>query len=401
MTGAVVGLILYAMRHRDRWKEAAMGPLEGIRIVEMGGIGPGPFAAMMLADMGAEVLRIDRPGTAPLFGDPRFDVLHRGRRSVVLDLKQPAATEAVLRLVERADALLEGFRPGVMESLGLGPEPCLARNPRLIYGRVTGWGQRGPLATAAGHDIDYIAISGALHAIGPRDGGPVPPLNLVGDFGGGGMLLAFGVVCALLEGRHSGTGQVVDAAMVDGAAVQMALFSGFLASGLWLDERGRNLVDGGAHFYGCYETGDGKWLAVGAIEPRFYFHLLERLGIDDPDFSAQLDRERWPELREKMAAVFRTRTRDEWCELLEGSDACAAPVLSLAEAPSHRHNRDRRTFVEVAGVTQPAPAPRFSRTPGEIQSPPPEPGEHTESALGDWGFDGREIEALRAAGAIE
>ncbi len=378
-----------------------MGPLEGIRIVEIGGIGPGPFAAMLLADLGAEIVRIDRPGTWSLFGDPRFDVLHRSRRSVALDLKKPAGAAALLRLVERADVLIEGFRPGVMESLGIGPEPCLGKNPRLVYGRITGWGQHGPLARTAGHDINFIALTGALHAIGRPDDGPVPPLNLVGDFGGGGMLLAFGVVCALLEAGRSGQGQVVDASMVDGAAAQMALFFGFLASGLWRDQRGCNLVDGGAHFYGCYETADGKWLAVGAIEPQFYAMLLELAGIEDPAFSAQLDRDRWPEFKEKMAAVFRTRTRDEWCSIMEGSDACVAPVLSLAEAPLDPHNVTRGAFVEVAGVVQPAPAPRFSRTPGKVQSPPPTPGGDTESALLDWGFSRQDIEALRTGGAIE
>jgi alpha-methylacyl-CoA racemase len=366
----------------------------------MGGIGPGPFGAMMLADMGADVIRIDRPGTTPLMGESRHQVMHRSRRSVVLDLKKPGGVDAVLRLVESADALLEGFRPGVMEGLGLGPEPCLDRNPRLVYARITGWGQDGPLAHAAGHDINYIALVGALHAFGRRGGPPVPPLNLIGDFGGGGMLLAYGVVCGLFEAQRSGQGQVIDAAMVDGAASLMAMFSGFFASGLWRDERGVNLLDSGAHFYDSYETADGRWISVGSIEPQFYELLLKHTGIDEPAFSTQLDPETWPELSEKIASVFKTKTRDEWCELMEGTDVCFSPVLSLAEAPDHPHNRARETFVEIEGVTQPAPAPRFSRTPGQIQSAPPVHGEHTESALLDWGFSPEDLERLKAAGAI-
>ena len=287
-----------------------------------------------------------------------------------------------------------------MESLGLGPDECLDRNLRLVYGRITGWGQEGPLAQAAGHDINYTALTGALHSFGRRGEKPVPPLNLVGDFGGGGMLLALGIACALFEAQRSGRGQVVDAAMVDGTASLMAVIYGLLASGLWLDERGVNLLDTGAHFYDTYETSDGKWVAVGSIEPRFYALLLEHAGVDDPEFENQLDRDRWPEQQEKLAAIFKTKTRDEWCEIMEGTDVCFAPVLSLGEAPGHPHNVARETFVEIEGVPQPSPSPRFSRTPGRIQGPPPKPGEHTESALLDWGFRPEDIADLKGAGAI-
>ena len=377
-----------------------MGVLSGVRIVEMGSIGLGPFAGMMLADMGADIVRIERPDGISVFPDPKFDVMQRGRRSISLDTKQPEGVAVVLELLEKADALIEGFRPGTMESLGLGPNDCLERNPRLVYGRITGWGQGGPLAQAAGHDINYIALSGALHAFGRKGQPPTPPLNLVGDFGGGGMLLAFGIVCALYEARQSGRGQVVDAAMVDGAALQMSLIYGFLASGLWLDERGVNLLDSGAHFYDTYETSDGKWVAVGSIEPQFYALLLQGAGIDDSEFENQFDRQCWPELREKLAKVFKTRSRDEWCEIMEGTDACFAPVLSLGEAPDHPHNVARGTFVDIEGVRQPAPAPRFSRTPGSISSPPPKPGEHTESVLADWGLSEDRIASLKETGAI-
>jgi len=344
------------------------------------------------------VLRVDRPAASR----PAWPaVLARGRRSVAVDLKHPDGAGVVLDLVAAADALVEGFRPGVAERLGIGPDACLARNPRLVYGRVTGWGQEGPWRLAAGHDIDYVALAGALHPIGQAGGPPVPPLNLVGDFGGGGMLLALGVVAALLETGRSGAGQVVDAAMVDGAALLTTQFHELLAAGLWREERGANLLDGGAPFYGVYETADGRHLAVGALEPQFYAELLRRLGLDAGDLPGQLDRDGWPLLRERLAALFRTRTREEWCELLAGTDACVAPVLGLGEAPAHPHNRARGTFADVGGVVQPAPAPRFSRTPCDPPSPAARPGEHTHQALTDWGVSPDEITRLRAAGAIE
>ncbi|HEX8964009.1 MAG TPA: CaiB/BaiF CoA-transferase family protein [Rhodocyclaceae bacterium] len=380
-----------------------MGPLEGIRIIEMAGIGPAPFAAMWLADMGAEVIRIDRKAPP---GDTAFDTLksygflNRGRRSLALDLKKPEAAAALLRLIERADVLIEGFRPGVMERLGIGPDACLARNPRLVFGRVTGWGQDGPLAPAAGHDIDYIAITGALHATGKRDQ-PVPPLNLVGDFGGGAMFLVGGVLAALLEARRSGRGQVVDAAMTDGAALLMSMQYSFKAAGHWSNEREANLLDGGAPFYGTYRCADGKWLAVGPIEPQFHDLLLEKLGLPQEEFADRWDPRSWPRLRAQLESAFAARTRDAWCALLEGSDACVAPVLDLDEAPRHAHNLARRTFVEHAGITQPAPAPRFSRTPGAIGSAAPAAaGQHSAEVLRDWGFGDGEIAALAAAGAL-
>jgi alpha-methylacyl-CoA racemase len=378
-----------------------MGPLEGLRMIEMGGIGPGPFCAMMLADMGAEVVRIDRRNAPWQDGDPRVQVLHRGRRSVILDLKRPAGVDALLQMVERADALIEGFRPGVMEGLGVGPEQCLGRNPRLVYGRCTGWGQDGPLARAAGHDINYISLVGALHAIGRSDSNPPPPLNLIGDYGGGGMLLAYGVVCGLLEAQRSGRGQVVDAAMVDGVAALMALFWGMRAAALWRDDtREANMLDGGAPFYDTYQTADGGWVSIGSLEPQFYAELLARAGVDDSELQEQWDLARWPALRQRLTDVFRTKTREEWCELMAGSDVCFAPVLTMSEAIDHPHNRARNTFVEIGGVVQQAPAPRFSRTPGAVQGPPPAPGEHTERALRDWGFGDDDLEALRADGVI-
>ena len=376
-----------------------MGPLDGYRVLEIAGIGPGPFCAMMLADQGAEVLRVDRKSAAG--SGSKFDVLNRGRRSVALDLKKPEGVEAVLRLVERADALIEGFRPGVMERLGLGPETCLERNPKLVFGRMTGWGQDGPLAHAAGHDINYIALSGTLHAIGPKGEKPVPPLNLVGDFGGGGMMLAYGVVCALLEAQRSGQGQVVDAAMTDGSALLAAGIWGLRAAGIWTSERGSNLLDGGAHFYDTYECKDGKSVAIGSIEPQFYALLLEKTGLSGDRWQGHLQsRDSWAELEAELAEVFLTRTRDEWCELMEGSDVCFAPVLDFDEALAHEHNRARQTFVEVDGVPQPAPAPRFGRTPGEIRQGPPRAGEHGDEALRDWGFDEAALESLRSAGAL-
>ncbi len=354
------------------------GPLAGLKVVEMAGLGPAPFGAMVLADLGAEVLRITRPGVAV---NPN-DVTTRSRRAVALDLRDAAGTQAALSLVSHADVLIEGFRPGVMERLGLGPDVCLERNPRLVYGRMTGWGQHGPLSHAAGHDINYIAISGALHAIGRSGEAPVPPLNYVGDFGGGGMLLAVGVLAALHEVRASGRGQVVDAAMTDGAALLSAFMYGFKAEGRWSNQRGENMLDGGAHFYDTYACADGKFVAVGAIEPQFYAELRERCGIADPLFDGQMDAARWPLLKLKLADVFRTRTRDEWCRLLEGTDACFAPVLDWDEAPEHAHNRARGTFVSPGGVMQPAPAPRFSRTPSAEPQAPQAVG--VEEVLREW-----------------
>jgi alpha-methylacyl-CoA racemase len=371
----------------------------------MVGLGPCPFAAMMLADMGAEVIRIDRktkPGADnpfPMLGT-KFDVMARGRRSLALDLKHPDARKVVLQLVEQADILIEGFRPGVMERLDLGPGDCLARNPKLVYGRVTGWGQHGPLAQAAGHDLNYIALSGMLHAMGRADSPPAPPLNLVGDFGGGAMMLAFGVVCAVLEARASGKGQVVDAAMTDGSALLGAMMYGLRAFGMWSDKRGANMLDGGAPFYDTYACADGKYIAVGAIEPQFYAQLLALAGASDPELGKQWSQMHWPALKAKFAALFATRNRDEWCALLEGTDACFAPVLDMREAPAHAHNAARGTFVEVDGVTQPAPAPRFSRTEPEIAAGPAAPGQHTEQILADWGWDANAIETLKAGKLI-
>jgi alpha-methylacyl-CoA racemase len=383
------------------------GPLAGYRIIEIAGIGPGPFAAMMLADMGADVLRIDRAQAVTGAGpSPSLDLMNRGRRSIGVDLKHPDGAETVLRLVERADALVEGFRPGVAERLGIGPDDCLARNPRLVYGRMTGWGQQGPYAHTSGHDINYIALAGTLSMIGRRGERPVPPLNLVGDFGGGGMLMAFGVVCALLEGHKSGQGQVVDAAMVDGAALLSTMMYGFRQLGMWSEERGTNLLDTGAWFYEVYETADGGHVAFGSIEPQFFSELVRLTGLaDDVDgrgpLPRQMDRDSWPDMKERLAAVIRTKTRDEWCRLMEGTDVCFAPVLSPGEAPAHPHNVYRATFEEVAGVVQPAPAPRFSRTPGAIANPPPHAGQHTSEGLAAWGFADDEIVKLQEAGAIK
>ncbi|MHB8380984.1 MAG: CaiB/BaiF CoA transferase family protein [Candidatus Binataceae bacterium] len=379
-----------------------MGVLSGYKIVELAGIGPGPMCAMLLSDMGADVLRIDRTADAALgiAMETKYSLLNRGRRSVALDLKRPEAIEAVLKLVEKADALIEGFRPGVTERLGLGPEHCLKRNPRLIYGRMTGWGQEGPLAHAAGHDINYIALSGALASIGRKGDAPVPPLNLVGDFGGGALYLALGVVAGLLEAQKSGKGQVVDAAMVDGAASLMTAIYGLRLSGVWNDKRGENILDTGAHYYEVYETKDAKHVAIGSIEAKFYDELLRLSGLKGQELPRQNDRASWPKMKERLKALFLTRTRDEWCAIMEGSDICFAPVLSMDEAPHHPHNQHRGTFVESGGVTQPGPAPRFSRTPSKIQRPPARPGEHTEEALGDWGFSAGDLERLRKSGAI-
>jgi alpha-methylacyl-CoA racemase len=341
------------------------GPLAGLRVVEMAGIGPIPFCGMVLSDLGADVLRIDRPGGGippSLTTDARFDVTGRGRRTLTLNLREPGAIDDVLTLVKRADALIEGFRPGVMERMGLGPDVCLSARPELVYGRMTGWGQHGPLAHAAGHDINYIAISGALGAIGRTSEPPVPPLNYIGDYAGGAMLLVVGVLAALHERKASGRGQVVDAAMTDGAALLSAMFYGWKASGIWSNDRGANFIDGGAHFYDTYACADGKYVAIGAIEPKFYEELLRRCGIDDPDFAKQNDKHAWPLLKRRIAEIFRTRTRDEWTEILQGTDACFAPVLDWDEAPMHPHNVARESFVTLDGVVQPAPAPRFSRT---------------------------------------
>jgi len=378
------------------------GPLSGYTIIELAGIGPGPFCGMLLSDLGADVIRVDR-AQAVRGGDPAnppLDILARGRRSIGVDLKNPDGVETVLKLVEKADALFEGFRPGVTERLGLGPDTCLARNPKLVYGRMTGWGQEGPYAHAAGHDINYIALAGALHPIGRAGQAPVPPLNLVGDFGGGGLMLAFGIVCALLDAQKTGTGQVIDAAMVDGAATLTAFVYGLKAMGMWTTERGTNLLDTGAHFYDVYETKDGEHVSIGSIEPQFYAELRRLAGLDDDEWSAQMDRSQWPALKEKIAAVFKTRTRDEWNGIMEHTDVCYAPVLSFDEAYQHPHNIARGTFKEVAGIVQPGPSPRFSRTPGEIQGPAAHAGQHTDDVLAGFGFDASEIAKLREAGAV-
>ena len=375
-----------------------MGPLQGLKVLEMAGIGPGPFCAMMLADMGAEVVRIDRlnhKGTGH-----RANVLNRGRRSIALDLKNPAAVETVLRMIEDADALIEGFRPGVMERLGLGPDACLERNPKLIFGRMTGWGQSGPLAQTAGHDINYISVAGALGAMGYSDRAPAPPLNLLGDFGGGAMYLLTGILAALHERTNSGQGQIIDAAMTDGTASLLSPFFGLMGMNMWTTERQANKLDGGAHYYGSYECSDGKYISIGSIEPQFYALLLEKCEIKDDDFLAQQDQSAWPQLRGKLEKLFLTKTRSEWSDLMEGTDVCFAPVLDLGEAPSHPHNAARNTYVEFDGVTQPAPAPRFSRTQSQIKSSAAMVGEHTDQILADWGYSENEIEQLRTTKAI-
>jgi alpha-methylacyl-CoA racemase len=358
------------------------GPLSGLKIVEFAGIGPGPFCGMLLSDLGADVAPIDRVGAR---GGAKTDITARGRRSVALDLKDPAAVETALKLMDRADAVFEGFRPGVMERLGLGPDVALKRNPKLVYGRMTGWGQFGPYAQAAGHDINYIALTGALHSIG-TEGKPVPPLNLVGDFGGGALYLAFGLLAGVIHARATGEGQVIDCAMTDGAASLMSMFYGMAATGMWTGDRRANMLDGGAPFYDTYETADGGWISLGSIEPQFYALLLEKSGLkDDAAMHAQMNRPEWPALKAKVAAAIKTKTRDEWCAIMDASDVCFAPVLSIAEAPAHPHNAARKTFVDLDGVPQPAPAPRFSATPGAIQGPPPSIGAHTADVLADWG----------------
>ncbi|HEY8069192.1 MAG TPA: CaiB/BaiF CoA-transferase family protein [Burkholderiales bacterium] len=377
-----------------------MGPLAGIKIVEFEAIGPGPFAGMLLADMGADVILVDRPASAGLGLERQrwMDVMMRGKRSVTLDLKSKEGAAAALELLARADALIEGFRPGVMERLGLGPEAVFKRNPKLVYGRMTGWGQDGPLAARAGHDLNYIALAGVLHAFGRKGGAPVPPLNLVGDFGGGGMLLGFGIACALVEARASGKGQVVDAAMVEGASLLATMFSGMLAAGSWQEERGSNVLDTGAPWYEVYETKDGNHVSIGAIEAKFYEELLQRLGLGALTLPSQHDRKGWPALRKAFSEKFLEKSRDEWCKVFEGSDACFAPVLNFSEARTHAHNAARKSFVTVGKVTQPAPAPRFSRTPAAVRRAPPERGEGGRQALLDWGFSAAEISSLQDRG---
>jgi alpha-methylacyl-CoA racemase len=378
------------------------GPLAGLRILEMAGIGPGPFCAMMLADMGAEVIRIDRASgrTRPIDVDVRLDITARGRQSLALDLKKPQAVRTVLRLCQQADALIEGFRPGVMERLGLGPEPCMAANPRLIYGRMTGWGQSGPLAQAAGHDINYLAISGTLHLLGRAEERPSAPLNLVGDMGGGGLMLAFGMTCALLERVHSGKGQVVDAAMVEGAALLTTAIFAQMAMGWWRDERGSNLLDSGAHFYEVYATCDGGHVAVGAIEPQFYEQLLQRLGLDPATLPPQMERSSWPQMKRRFAELFRARTRDEWAQVFAGSDACVSPVLTPEEAAHHPQAIARGSFTRAYGALHPRATPRFSRSGDARPGAPPLPGQHSEPVLRSFGFSREEIGELRACGAL-
>jgi alpha-methylacyl-CoA racemase len=379
------------------------GPLHGVRILEIAGIGPGPFAAMMLADMGAEVVRVERvQAVRDDATGPHWDVMLRGRRNIALDLKHADGVETLLSLVERADVVIEGFRPGVMERLGVGPEVCLARNPKLVFGRMTGWGQEGPYASSAGHDINYIALAGALAHFGRAGEPPTPPLNMVGDFGGGGMLLAFGVVCALLEAQRSGKGQVIDAAMVDGSAVLMSMFWAYRNVGMFDEHaRGVSLLDTGAHFYDVFECADGEWVSVGSIEPQFYALLLEKTGLTgDPEFTNQMDKTQWSTLKRKLAKVFKTKTQSQWNEIMEGTDVCYAPVLRMSEAAQHPHNVARNTFIEVAGVTQPAPAPRYSRSATDLPTAPAHAGQHTRAVLGDWGVDAVRIDTLISSGAI-
>jgi alpha-methylacyl-CoA racemase len=380
------------------------GPLSGRRIIEIAGIGPGPFAAMMLSDMGAEVIRVERTqavrGPAP--DSAHWDVLLRGRRNIAIDLKSPDGIATLLELVKGADALIEGFRPGVMERLGVGPDDCAKVNPKLVYGRMTGWGQDGPYGPRAGHDINYIALAGALAHFSRAGEAPVPPLNMVGDFGGGGMYLAFGVVCALLEAERSGEGQVVDAAMVDGAASLMSMFWGFKNIGLFNENApGTNLLDTGAHFYDVFECKDGKYVSIGSIEPQFYALLLEKTGLqNDERFAKQMDQSQWPALKETLRGVFASKTQAEWCQIMEGTDVCFAPVLTMSQAAAHPHNVERKTFIEIDGVTQPAPAPRFSRSTTQVSTPPAHPGQHTREILTDWGIPQDRIEQLIASGAV-
>ncbi|HEU0217489.1 MAG TPA: CaiB/BaiF CoA-transferase family protein [Stellaceae bacterium] len=382
-----------------------MGPLEGVKIIELAGIGPAPFCAMLFADMGAEVIRVDRAANVGTDtdrdgNDARFNLLLRGRRNIAVDLKNKAGQDAVLRLIDQADALIEGFRPGVMERLGLAPDICLKRNPKLVYGRMTGWGQDGPIAHIAGHDINYIALSGALAAIGETGRGPVPPLNLIGDFGGGALYLAMGVLAGILSARATGKGQIIDCSMVEGAASLMMMMYGALASGAWTEKRGHNRTDGGSHFYQVYETKDGEYVSVGSIEPQFYKLLLTHTGLEGVELPPQSDRAHWPAMRERLAAIFKRKTRAEWVAIMQQTDICFAPVLTMSEAIEHEHNRSRDSFVDVDGIAQPAPAPRFLGTPTSVQGPPARAGEHTDAILRDWGFSPAEITALQANGAV-
>ena len=375
----------------------ASGPLVGVKIVEFAGIGPGPFCGMLLADLGADVVRIDRAESA---GRGHPDLANRGKRSIAVDLKKPEGVEAALSLIEKADGLLEGFRPGVMERLGVGPDVALKRNPRLVYGRMTGWGQTGPWSQMAGHDIDYIALTGALHTMGRKDEPPAPPLNLVGDFGGGALYLAFGLLAGIIEAKSSGKGQVVDCAMIDGAASLMTMFFNMKAVGMWSAERDSNLLDGGAHFYDTYTCADGKWLAVGSIEPQFHAELVKGLGLPADTFGMYMDRAKWPEFSQRIADVVKTKTRDEWMKVFDGTDACVAPVLSMDEAPKHPHNAERKTFVESFGVVQPKAAPRFSRTAGAVNGAPAMAGKHSTEVLESWGIAADRREAFLKAGAV-
>ena len=375
-----------------------MGPLKGLKIIEMAGIGPGPFCGMVLADLGAEIIRVDR--ASAIGTGSKQDPSNRGKKSIAVDLKAKEGVEVVLKLVETADAIFEGFRPGVMERLGIGPEVCMARNDRIVFGRMTGWGQEGPLANAAGHDINYISLSGALAAIGRPGSPPVPPLNLIGDFGGGGMLLALGLVAALLESKESKKGQVVDAAMTDGSALLMTMIYSMQSSGMWKTTMGSNLLDGGSHFYDTYECKDGKFISIGSIEPQFYALLCQIAELDEKVFSKQMSRDLWPEQKEEIKKIFVKKTRDEWCELMEGTDVCFAPVLDMSEAPQHPHNKERKTFIDLEGVTQPAPAPRFSRTEPEVVSSPSIVGEHTNEVLSSIGLSEEDISTLKTSGAV-
>lgn len=379
------------------------GPLAGYKIIEIAGIGPGPFAAMMLSDMGAEVIRVERVQVVrdTQSSNANWDVMQRGRKNVAIDLKHADGAETLLQLVEHADALIEGFRPGVMERLGVGPDVCLARNKKLVFGRMTGWGQDGPYANSAGHDINYIALAGALAHFGRAGEAPVPPLNMVGDFGGGGMLLAYGVVCALLEAQRSGAGQVVDAAMVDGSAILMSMFWGFKNIGLHDENaRGTNMLDTGAHFYDVYKCSDGKFVSIGSIEPQFYAQLLQLTGLaNDAEFANQQDRSIWPKLKQRLTEVFVTKSQSEWCQIMEGTDVCFAPVLTMSEAAKHPHNVARQTFIEVDGVAQPAPAPRFSRTGAVVAHGPVVAGENTREVLQSWGV--KNVDELIARGVVK